>query len=110
MHMNTNEKFLDPGGRRGCNRIPLWYMKFDLQLPVPSVPITTIVVTSNPIHCEVYSMQHYMTKFVSDLQQVGGFLVSSTNKTDCHEILLKVVLNIINPITQTIFKTFLRDR
>jgi hypothetical protein len=40
-------------------------------------------------------------KFVSDLRQVGGFLcipVSSTNKTDYHditEILLKVALNTI---------------
>jgi hypothetical protein len=41
-------------------------------------------------------------KFVSDLQQVGGFLrgtpVSSTKKTDSHdvtEILLKVALNTI---------------
>jgi hypothetical protein len=50
-------------------------------------------------------MQHYVIKFVSDLQQVGGFPlstpVSSTNKTDRHditEILLKVVLNTItNP-------------
>jgi hypothetical protein len=37
--------------------------------------------------------------FVSDLRQVGGFLpVSSTNKTDRHditEILLKVALNTI---------------
>jgi len=44
-------------------------------------------------------VQHYVIKFVSDLQQVGGFLrilpVSSTNKTDRHditEILLKVPL------------------
>ena len=42
-------------------------------------------------------VQHYVIKFVSDLWQVGGFLeghpVSSTNKTDRHditEILLKV--------------------
>ena len=41
----------------------------DLQLPMQSVPIT-----SNPAHGEVYSIQHYMTKFVSDLWQVGGFL------------------------------------
>jgi hypothetical protein len=46
----------------------------DLQLPVQSVPITTKVVSSNPIHGEVYSIQHYVIKFVSDLQQVGGFL------------------------------------
>jgi hypothetical protein len=44
----------------------------------------------NPDHGEVYSIQHYVIKFVS------GFLctpVSSTNKTDHHditEILLKV--------------------
>ena len=37
-------------------------------------------------------------KFVSDLQQVSGSPVSSTNKTDLHditEILLKVALNTI---------------
>jgi hypothetical protein len=46
-------------------------------------------------------------KFVSDLRQVGGFSpgtpVSSTNKTDCHditEILLKVALN-TNPNEDT---------
>ena len=44
-----------------------------------------------------------MVKFVSDLQQVGGFSagppVSSTNKTDRHdiaEILLKVALNTLS--------------
>ena len=37
-----------------------------------SVPITTKVVSSNPVHGEVYSIQHYVIKFVSDLQQVGG--------------------------------------
>ena len=50
-----------------------------------------------------YSIQHYVIEFVSDLRQVVGFLqgtmVSSTNKTDPHdiaEILLKVVLNTIS--------------
>jgi len=46
----------------------------DLQLYLQSVPITTKVVRSNPVHGEVYSIQHYVIKFVSDLQQVGGFL------------------------------------
>jgi hypothetical protein len=41
--------------------------KLDLQLPVQSVPITTEFVTSNPVHGEAYSMQHYLIKFVSDL-------------------------------------------
>ena len=32
------------------------------------------VVSSNRAHGEVYSIQHYVIKFVIDLQQVGGFL------------------------------------
>jgi hypothetical protein len=46
----------------------------DLQLPMQSVPITNKVVSSNPVHGEVYSIQHYVIKFVIDLRQVGGFL------------------------------------
>jgi len=34
----------------------------------------TNVVSSNPAHGKVYSIQHYVIKFVSDLRQVGGFL------------------------------------
>jgi hypothetical protein len=41
---------------------------------VQSVPITTKVVSSHPAHGEVYSIQHYLIKLVSDLLQVGGFL------------------------------------
>ena len=36
--------------------------------------MTTKVVSLNPTHCEVYLIQHYVTKFVSDLWQVDGFL------------------------------------
>jgi hypothetical protein len=43
-------------------------------LPVQSMPITTKVVSLNPVHGEVYSIQHYVIKFDSDFQQVGGFL------------------------------------
>ena len=78
---------------------------------VNSVPITTIVVNLNPADGEVYSMQHYLIKFVSDLQQAGGVFfsgtpVSSTNKADRYditEILFNVALNIISP-TYTLFK------
>ena len=63
--------------------------------------ITTKVVSSNTVYGEVYSVQHYVIKFVSDFQQVGGFLrFSSTKKTDRHdrtEILLKVELSTLNP-------------
>jgi hypothetical protein len=45
--------------------------KLDSQL---HVPITSKVVCSNPVHDEVYSIQHYVIKFVSDLRQFGGFL------------------------------------
>ena len=38
------------------------------------MPITTNVVSLNPAHGKVYSMQHYVLKFVSDLRQVCGFL------------------------------------
>jgi hypothetical protein len=42
--------------------------QLDLQLPVQSVNITTKVVSSNPANDEVYSIQHYMIKFVSELR------------------------------------------
>jgi hypothetical protein len=41
---------------------------------VRALPITTKVVSSNPAHGKVYSIQHYVIKFVSDLRQVCGFL------------------------------------
>ena len=50
----------------------LW--KGELQLHVQSVSITSIVVSSNLARDEVYSRQHYVIKFASDLRQVGSFL------------------------------------
>jgi hypothetical protein len=41
-------------------------------------------VSSNPALGEVYSIHHYVIKFVSDLRQSVGSAVSSTNKTDHH--------------------------
>ena len=76
-------------GRRGRENI--------IQLLMQSVPITTNFVSLNPAHGEAYSIHHYVIKFVSNLRQVSDFApgtpVSSTNKTDRHditEILLKV--------------------
>ena len=67
-----------------------------------SVPITTDVTSSNLDQGEMHLIWHNVIKFVSDLRQVGGCFpdppVSSTNKTDRHditEILLKVALNTI---------------
>ena len=83
----------------------IWLL--DLQLPVQSVSFTTLVLSLNPVHGKMYSIQYYVIKFVSDLRQVcgsllSGTLVSSTNKTDCYDItnkLLKVALNTINQPT-----------
>jgi len=36
--------------------------------------ITTEVLSLNPVHSEVYSIQHYVIEFVSNLRQVRGFL------------------------------------
>jgi hypothetical protein len=43
-----------------------------LQQPVQLVPVATKVVSSNPTQGKVYSIQHYVMKFVNDLRQVGG--------------------------------------
>jgi len=67
------------------------------------VPITIKVVGSIAAHGEMYSIQHYMIVcqwLATGLWFSPGTPVSSTNKTDRHditEILLKVALNIITP-------------
>jgi len=48
-------------------------MVVEFTTTVQSVPIATKVVSSNPTHDEMYSIQHYVIMFVSDL--VGGFLL-----------------------------------
>ena len=45
-----------------------------------SVPITTNIVSSNPTHCEVYLIQNYVIKFVSDLWQVTESFKTEINK------------------------------
>jgi hypothetical protein len=54
---------------QGVVVVIVWWL--DLKLPVQSVPIITKVVSSNDVHDEMYSIQHYVIKFVSDLRQVG---------------------------------------
>ena len=72
---------------------------YDSLFTCATEPITTEVVSSNSARCEVYSIQHYVIKFVSDLRQFGVFLrfpppIKLT--TTIYEILLKVALNTIN--------------
>jgi hypothetical protein len=44
------------------------HMVVGFHLPLQSVPTTTNVVSSNPVHGEVYSLPHYVIKFVNDLR------------------------------------------
>ena len=62
-----------------------------------SVHITANVVCWNPGHGEMYMIQHYMIKFVSDLRQVGGLLrfPQPIKLIDITDKLLKVALSTI---------------
>jgi hypothetical protein len=73
------ESYFGPNGYFQNNDIKETTKQTYLQLPVQSVHITTNVVSVNPSVHEVYSVQHYVTKFASDLRQVGGFTPSPSN-------------------------------
>ena len=64
--------------------------KLDLQIPICNQCLSSLTLWVQTRSGEVYSIQHCVIKFVSDLRQVGGFLrvlpISSTNKTDHHDI------------------------
>jgi len=81
----------------------------DLQLPMESLPIITNIVTSNPVHGEVYSIQHYM--IVCQRLATGRWFspatsVSSNNITDRHDITERSLKVALNTITQTPNKCF----
>jgi hypothetical protein len=64
---------------KGCSRCK-FYIIFPCrrgrdQLTMHRVHITPYVVSSNPAHGEIYSIQHNVIKFVSDLRQVGEILL-----------------------------------
>ena len=65
--------------------------------PTESVPITTNVVSLNPLMTRCTQYNIYEINFVSDLYQVGCFLrvlwFSPPKKLTAAEILLKVALN-----------------
>ena len=69
----------------------------DLQLPMQSVTITTNVVSFNPPHVEVHSIQHYVIKFASELQLVNGFLMVLRFPPPIKTYLESGVLNTITP-------------
>ena len=65
----------------------VWWL--NLQLPVYSVPITTEVVSSNPVQakCTIYTIcDRLCQRFATGRRFSPGTPVSSTNKTDLHDI------------------------
>jgi hypothetical protein len=70
------------------------------------VLVITKVVSSNPVHGEVYSIQHYVMKFVSDMRfkhfaAVVSILISDQQKnTYSVEMILDIrsTQNFLNPI------------
>ena len=54
--------------------VTVW--RLDLQLPLQSVTINTNVVSTNPTHARMYSIQHFVIKFVSNLRQIGFYFSS----------------------------------
>jgi hypothetical protein len=57
-------------GHRGRDRMVVGFTL----LPMQSVSITTNVASLIPTNGEMYWIQYYVIKFISDLRQVGGFL------------------------------------
>ena len=55
-------------GRRGHDRMVQYVIAFST-----TCAISAYVVSSNPVHGKVYSIQYNVIKFVSDLRQVSGF-------------------------------------
>ena len=91
-----------PGAVFGRDRMVVGFTTTNV--PVQSVPITTKVVSSNPVHGDCLLDTTLCDKICQWLATgrwfCPGTSVSSTNKTDRNditEILLKVTINIINP-------------
>jgi hypothetical protein len=61
-----------------------------------SVLITTKIVSMNP---EVYSIQHYVIKFVSALRQVGGFLYTTLCDKVCQCLATGWWFSLVTPVS-----------
>jgi hypothetical protein len=56
-----------------------------------SVPITTKVMSSNLVPEEVYSIQHYVIKYVSDLRQIDVQDLRKLKRYDYSAFRLKLI-------------------
>jgi len=68
-HRHTNKSSIYKERSRGRN-----CMAVGFTTTMQSKPVTTKVASSNPIQDKLYSIQHYVIRFVNALWQVGGFL------------------------------------
>jgi hypothetical protein len=77
---------------------------------VQSVHITTnaVTVSSNPVHGEVYSIQHYVIKFVSVLRLVDGFPGTPVFSTKVKVAL--ITINQTKPTVTITVKSIMVDR
>jgi hypothetical protein len=67
-------KICSIGVRSYCHRIWGGRVRDRIIVEVTTIyAITTKLVRSVHVHSEVYSIQHYVIKSVSDLRQIGGF-------------------------------------
>jgi len=62
----------------------------DLQLPEQSVPITTSIVNSNPVHGGVYSMQHYAVCEISGRPIENVYVKSSWSMSNFQNFVYNV--------------------
>ena len=95
-------KSVQKGSHSTCNTwMEIWGHRLHSVLIIPLTQCSFLFFRSNPVHGEVYSLQHYVIKFVSDLRQVGGFLrvlrfPPPIKLTYINEIVLKVAVSTIN--------------
>jgi hypothetical protein len=57
-------------------------------------------VSLNPIHGEVYSIKHYVIKFVSDLRQVWRCLMLCTTYTNFWSIICPLEVRCLTPLSK----------
>ena len=70
-HVNTFRKFLK--GSEGPSWRDCMVVGFTTTYAISAYD-TTKIVSSNAVHDEVYSIQHYVIKFASDFRQFSDFL------------------------------------
>jgi len=115
-HFNIYCLSITERGRHGRDHTVVGFTIFNYKnVPMQSVPITIKVVSLNPTHGEVYLIQLYVIKFISDLRQVGEIIrllwfpppiKLTATVYIVAEILLKVASNTITPY---LYRTILQS-